>query len=83
MNQKEAQEFFDGVTLNFQSYYKFTFTYSGEKDNKLVEVHFGGDSNDIYRTEFGPTEMFDKNFDFEYMSVSERDGLEVYSFYEY
>jgi len=58
MTREEALEFFKGVILTFDMYYKYKFTYSGEKEGKRVMVTYGGDSSEIYRTEFGPTEIF-------------------------
>jgi len=42
MNKQEALKFFEGISLNFNSYYKYEFNYSGEKDGKKVSVYFGG-----------------------------------------
>jgi hypothetical protein len=81
MNEQEALEFFDGVELTFLYYYKFVFTYEGEKDGNLISVYYGG--CDIYRDEFGPTEKFsDINFSVFSVIESSKDGKPVYEFYE-
>ena len=58
MTRLEALAFFAGVELSFVNYYKYQFHYEGQKDNKDVLVTFGGNSSDIYKEEFGPTETF-------------------------
>jgi hypothetical protein len=81
MNKEEALKFFEGVELTFSNYYKFVFTYEGEKDGNLITVDYGG--CDIYRDEFGPTQKF-WNIGFGYFKVIEsgKDGKPVYQFYE-
>lgn len=39
------------VDVKFSSYYKYTFTFTGEFDGGVVLVEVGGDSSDIYRME--------------------------------
>ena len=41
------------VELTLTSYYKYSFSYTGEKDGKTIYVRVGGSSDDIYR--FEPT----------------------------
>ena len=72
MNKEEAIAFFRGTELTFDGYYKFVFNYSGYKDGKTVSVSYGGDSSEIYREEFGPTELFTDS-GFEYFSAQENN----------
>lgn len=50
------QEFYDkykDVDFYFSSYYKYTFTFVGEYEGKIVSVGVGGNSDEIYRFEVG------------------------------
>lgn len=40
----------------FRNYYKYSFTYQGEIDGKQVLVTFGGDPDDIYRSDLSASE---------------------------
>jgi len=83
MNQKQALEFFNGVELKFESYYKFSFIYTGEKEGILIKVHFGGCSDSIYRAYFLPTKIFMEEEPFVYMDTFEKDGVTKYVFSDY
>ena len=54
-NQISQEEFikkYGEVEVDFSSYYKYTFTYSGTlPDGRTICVRVGGDSSDIYRFE--------------------------------
>ena len=51
MNQAELIEKYGDVKLKFNSYYKYTFTYTGLTDEGLtINVALGGDPSEIYTT---------------------------------
>lgn len=81
MNKEEALKFFRGTELEFVSYYKYRFNYTGMKDGILIEVSYGGDSSEIYREEFGPTEVF-YDSGFEYFKPSVTEEIKKYIFSE-
>ena len=60
MTEQEVNEIFNGTRLQFNEYYKYIFSYSGRSkcNNYLIRCSFGGDPDDIYRTNFGPEENF-------------------------
>ena len=83
MNKQEALKFFSNTELKFVGYFKFVFTYEGEKDGIKIIVNYGGDSSEIYREEFAPIEQFN-DIDFEYFQVlksNKNDNL-LYQFSE-
>lgn len=47
--EEEFLEEFGDVKLIVNSYYKYSFGYSGEKDGKKIYVSIGGNADDIYR----------------------------------
>ena len=52
MNQAELIEKYGNVKLKFDSYYKYTFTYTGLTDEGLtINVELGGDPDEIYKAD--------------------------------
>lgn len=51
MTKQEFMDKYGNVEVKFSSYYKYTFTFTGEFDGGVVVVDVGGDSSDIYRME--------------------------------
>lgn len=51
MTKQEFMNKYGDVEVKFSSYYKYTFTFTGEFDGGVVIVDVGGDSSDIYRME--------------------------------
>jgi hypothetical protein len=47
--EEEVNEKFKDAMVTFDSYYKYTFSFRGYKDQYIIETTFGGDSSDIYR----------------------------------
>lgn len=57
MTRSEFFEKYGSTILNFSYYYKFRFHYTGRTvDGSYIEVVSGGDSDNIYRSEFSPQE---------------------------
>jgi hypothetical protein len=81
MNKEEALNFFNGTQLDFVGYYKYRFNYSGIKDGMIIEVSYGGDSSEIYREEYGPTEIF-YDSGFEYFKAPIAGESKKYNFSE-
>jgi len=75
MNKQEALKFFEGINLNFNSYYKYEFNYIGEKEGKKISVCFGG-TEDVYREIYTPVEIF-RDIDFEYFNVMEDENNNI------
>jgi len=83
MTKQEALEFFQGVELKFVFFFKYCFYYEGEKDGIPINVVFGGDSNDIYRTEYEAIEIFNKDEDFEHFQVLKSDKKQDRLLYQF
>lgn len=53
MTREEAEEMFDyyngSLSVTFDSYYKFSFTFLGENDDVELFLGYGGNHDDIYR----------------------------------
>jgi hypothetical protein len=50
ITQKQFIEKYGTVKVKFESYYKYTFTYSATlPDGKTISVGYGGNSDDIYK----------------------------------
>lgn len=49
MTREEFYEKYKDVEFYFKSYWKYTFTYVGEYEGKVVGIGVGGNSDDIYR----------------------------------
>jgi len=46
---EEVYEKYNDIPVFFSSYYKYSFTFTGEKDGVKITATCGGDSGDIYR----------------------------------
>ena len=54
MTRKEFYEKYGDVKVKFSSYYKYTFTYTGNlPDGGRISVDCGANADDIYRFEVG------------------------------
>lgn len=52
MNRAELIKKYGNVKLKFDSYYKYTFTYTGLTDEGLtINVELGGDPDEIYKAD--------------------------------
>ncbi len=56
MSKSAFIEQHSNAELSFRNYYKYSFTYQGEIDGKQVVVVFGGDPEDIYRSDLSASE---------------------------
>ena len=86
MTEKEAIEKFKNVALTFDFYYKYSFTFSGELDGYKISASFGGNGDDIYRTEVSnnETKVLGDEFDYDWNTVSiSKDGSTVFSWDDY
>jgi hypothetical protein len=58
MNEKEILEKYGNVPLKFSSYYKFSFSFTGEaEDGTKIKMSVGGHPDDIYREEVSCEEV--------------------------
>jgi len=51
MTRAEFLKKYGHVEVEFQSYYKFSFTFAGEVDGEPITVSVGGNADEIYRLE--------------------------------
>ena len=62
MTTAEVEIKFKDVSLSFESYYKYTFNYTGQtEDGFIITASVGGDKGDIYRLQLGLTEAIGNN----------------------
>jgi len=61
MTYEEFLEEFEGVEVNFTSYYKHRFTYEGHHNGKMLYVEMGDSGGDIYRDYFKRPEKISKH----------------------
>lgn len=73
---REFQKLYGKATVYLLSYYKFTFTFKGEYDGKVIYVSVGGNADSIYELEFvtGAEELVE-NLDVNSASVYENEKL--------
>jgi len=79
MDKIEALKFFNGTELQFKEYYKYVFTYVGQKDGEKVVAKFVGDASDIYKQTFEPTEIFDPYDDDQFSYEKIENGVYLFS----
>jgi len=72
------------VVLTFNSYYKYTFTYSATlEDGRSLIANIGGNSDDIYRLDVSNNEQIKlANLD-PHSAYLYKDNKEAYGFYDY
>lgn len=85
ISKDDVVEKFGDLKLKFHSYYKYSFTYVGERDGYKVSVSYGGNHHDIYRHEVKADDVVELGdpTQWVYVSVRDREGNEVYSHYNY
>lgn len=85
MTQKEFYEKYGDVKVKFSSYYKYTFTYTGNLPNGgRISVDYGANADDIYRFEVSADWEETINSLAPYAgTVYDKDGKKVDEFYDY
>lgn len=80
----EFIEKYGSVLVKFISYYKYSFTFSGElADGGFVFVKVGGDPNDIYKMSVNAdAEQTVSSLDIYSGTAYDQSGVEVESFYD-
>jgi hypothetical protein len=84
ITQKQFIEKYGTVKVKFESYYKYTFTYSATlPDGKTISVGYGGNSDDIYR--FSVTSDSEQTIEdcYPYTGTVYAGDVEMEYFYEY
>lgn len=72
------------VEVAFSSYYKYSFTYTGEtEDGVIVAVDYGGNDSEIYRHSVGAGVKEKISSLYPYAGSAIVDGEIVESFYDY
>lgn len=51
LTAQEATEKYGDIPLKFSRYYKYVFSFCGERGDVHIHAAFGGNSGDIYRYE--------------------------------
>jgi len=83
MTLEQVNEKFKDTKIKFNSYYKYTFYFSGvTEDGYQVLCSFGGDSDDIYRFDVDTNELSFSNTN-EWNSVTIKDSKGETVFNEY
>jgi hypothetical protein len=86
MKKLTKEQFFEqygDVLVQFNNYYKYSFSYRGvAKDGTVVVVKSGGNANDIYR-EYVTTDIISVGEVDPFEGIASKDGETVASFYDY
>lgn len=84
MTREDFYTKYGDVYVNFDSYYKFTFTYKSKlEDGSIITIDVGGNSDDIYRFNVYADEPETIKSLQPYSGVVSFEGKEVDSFYDY
>jgi hypothetical protein len=86
MTKKEFIEKFGKCEVHFESYYKYSFTFSGKTENdETVTVSIGGDHDSIYRESISKDEarIVEDMDDIHFGCARDKDMKEIAEFYEY
>lgn len=84
MTDTEVAELFEDTPLMFDSYYKYSFTFCGEKDGYKIVTSFGGNSYDIYRYDVSRdvVKYFSHPYEWSFVSIT-KDGEKVFELLNY
>lgn len=83
MTKEEFIAKYGDVKVTFDSYYKYTFSFSGTcEDGNAIYVDVGGDSHDIYKLGVGTNEEAIKNLGI-VSGVVSKNGIPLESFYSF
>lgn len=84
MTDTEVAELFSDVPLLFDSYYKYSFAFSGSKDGYEIVTSFGGCSDDIYRYDVSRDDpvLFSGPYEWSFVSIT-KDGVKVFEIFNY
>ena len=77
MNREDIYEKYGDTYVRFESYYKYSFTYVGQVDEKRLVVVIGGNADDIYRCNV-TTEIVKVNQLEAALHLVTLDGVEIY-----
>jgi hypothetical protein len=84
MTKEDFIEKYGEVKVKFSSYYKYTFSFSGElSDGGKICVSYGGCSDDIYRYEVSADYEETVKSVYPCSGSVYKDGEEIDSFYDY
>lgn len=84
LTRQEFLEKYGDVEVTFFSYYKYTFTFTGETpDGHEISVGYGGHSDDIYRYEVFSGETGTVSSIDPYQGSVYKDGTLIDEFYDF
>ena len=81
MEGYEFIEKYGGIKVEFKSYYKYVFTYTGElQDGAIIEICVGGDTSEIYRHNVEINEQLTVNSLFPIRGFVTKNGIVIDDF---
>lgn len=88
MTKQEFLECCRGTELSFYGYYKYTFYFDADLEDKVhLMAGFGGNADDIYRLSIDKDSKFVIEDDFEeifsYVTLTDGTGNPLFSWYDY
>lgn len=83
MTIEEVNEKFKDVLVTFSSYYKYSFTYTGEsEDGYKLRCSYGGSSDDIYRYDVDTKPFpFVHTDNWTSVTITDPNGVDVFDEY--
>ena len=76
LNEKEFLEMYGEAKVVFTYYYKYSFSFKGEFDNKSINIRVYVDSGDIYRFEVEANKEYTvKELNISYAEVKEGETI--------
>lgn len=58
LSRKDFIEKYADAKVVFTSYYKYTFTFEGQVDDKTITIYVGGHAENIYRFDVGANQEY-------------------------
>lgn len=91
MDKEQAKTLYEKLPLKirFSSYFKYSFTFTGENDVLSAILSFGGNADDIYRESVdtdeveAPATLDDLHGAYNWIRLTEKETGKVYEHYEY
>ncbi len=84
MTRAEFINLYGDALVVFNSYYKYSFTFTGKlKDGSEINVTLGGSADEIYRESVKPDVAVTVKSLYPYSGGVHRNGKEIHSFYDF
>lgn len=85
LTAQEATEKYGDIPLKFSRYYKYVFSFFGERGDIHIHADFGGSSDDIYRYEIdadAPKYLADIEANWHSVNITDA-GDKVFDYYDF